>query len=99
MNKPHKDTGHEKNGLAHDPVMSAMGIQVNKSTQQQVRGYLLIAGGVILFFYTFGFLAPLLNWVIRAASVALIIYGAGKVNLLEKAQNLISYIQKKFTKK
>ncbi len=62
--------------------------------RSEVYGYLFIIAGFIFVLYSFGYF-PLLNVVIGISGVALMGYGAYRIQLIHKVQQLIAYFQAK----
>jgi hypothetical protein len=87
--KTEHETTH--NGIAKDTRIGARR-QILPAMSQEVQGYLLIAGGILLFLYTRGYLT-FLNYALMAGALALILYGARQSRLLDKAQDLIQRIR------
>ena len=67
-------------------------------TREELKGFGFLVSGVTLFVYTLGFF-QILNWVIMAAGIILIIYGANKSNLWSKVKFSYNYIRQNFFSK
>lgn len=101
--RPEQESGYQdNNGLAREARDT--GEQGREATQEatarfrQMRpayqGYLLLAVGTLLFLFSIGLL-PILRWVIVAASVGLIIWGAMRANLFQQVNDYFQRMNRK----
>lgn len=87
--------GYPRTRRADDRILDER--QVRNMTQrflrnEQLVGWTSIIFGGVLLFNALGFF-PLFNYLLGAMSVALLVYGAWKINLVRKTQDAINWFQ------
>ncbi len=101
--KSKSKTEQYQNGAAKDIIhdvekvgrktASALGLG-----SEELQGYAFLTAGTLLFLHTLGYFA-ILNWILMVGAIALMLYGAKLVDLLEKSQEVFFFLKDKFTKK
>ena len=82
------------NGYAHDIGTEAETKvrEMANMASPEVKGFLTLAGGLLLLAHTLGYL-PVLNWALMAASVAAIFYGANSSHLWSRTKQVAEYVK------
>ncbi len=91
--KTEHTTKETRNGIASDTEVH---VESSTSTErkEEIKGYGLVVGGILLFIYTLGAL-QFLNYIVAAGALVMIFFGAKKANLIERGQELIHRMKNK----
>lgn len=99
MAQAHKEQ-EEKNGLANDPITRVLKKTETymASSRNELVGYALLAGGIILILHTFGWF-HFINYLLTGLGIAAAVYGAYEANLWLRIKQLVNYLYSAFSKK
>lgn len=101
MAQVHKNQDKEVvNGLAKGPVTSALKKTETymSNNRNELVGYSLLAGGLILILHTFGYF-HFINYLLTGLGIAAAVYGAYEANVWQRVKQLVNYIYGAFSKK